>query len=154
MDFKKSSIYLPVVLVIIIVLFMYYKNDNNHFLNNILHSHKHKTTENFSTKQNLNIIKNIPKYIESESESQNYVESEHNLGECIKKIRENKAENYNRMVNTNQIMFDINEIKEAKNNKNPNRSQKIAALNCSYFDLDNDVLNKSILPQENELFIT
>lgn len=140
------------------MIIYFYKNDNKQFLNNIIYSHKHKNTENFSTKQNLNIIKNIPKYIENKSEnyvdSENYVESENNLGECIKKIRENKAENYNRMVNTNQIMFDINEIKEIKDNKNPNRSQKIAALNCSYFDLDNDGLNKSILPQENELFIT
>lgn len=150
MDFKKSSIYLPVVLVIIIVLFMYYKNDNKHFLNNLFYSHKHKNTEKFSTKQNLNIIKNIPKI--------NQEEEEDNLEQCIQKIREHKAENYNRMVNTNQIMFDINQIKEAKNNNNNNnnltRTQKIASLNCSYFDLENDAVNKSLVPQNNELFIT
>ena len=142
MDLTKISNYLPLCLVIIILLFIYYKNDDKHFLNNILH----KTTENFSTKQNLNIIKNIPKFIKNED----------NLEQCVQKIRENKAEKYNRMVKTNQIMFDINEIKEMKDNdsKQLTRTQKIASLNCSYFDLENDSLNKSVLPQNNELFIT
>ena len=144
MDLTKTSTYLPLCLIIIVVLFMYYKNDNKHFLNNIIHSHKHKITENFLTKQNLNIIKNIPKINEEED----------NLEQCVQKIRENKAETYNRMVNTNQMTFDINQIKEIKNNKNPTRTQKIASLNCSYFDLENDAVNKSILPQNNELFIT
>ena len=60
------------------------------------------------------------------------------------------------MVKTNQIMFDINEIKEMKDNdsKQLTRTQKIASLNCSYFDLENDAVNKSVLPQNNELFIT
>ena len=148
MDLTKKTLYIPLLLIVLVLVFIYYKNESKAFLNIINYNKNNKNIENienYSNKQNLDIIKNIPRFNQKED----------NMEECIKKIREKKAESFNRMVNTNQIMFDIQQIKENKNkNKNDlTRTQKIASLNCSYFDLDNDALNKTLVPQNNELFI-
>ena len=146
MDLTKKTLYIPLLLIVLVSVFIYYKNDNKTFLSIVNSNKKNKNIENienYSNKQNLDIIKNIPRFNQKED----------NMEECIKKIREKKAETFNRMVNTNQIMFDIQQIKENKNKNNLTRTQKIASLNCSYFDLDNDALNKTLVPQNNELFI-
>ena len=146
MDLTKKTLYIPLLLIVLVLVFIYYKNENKTFLSIVNSNKKNKNIENienYSNKQNLDIIKNIPRFNQKED----------NMEECIKKIREKKAESFNRMVNTNQIMFDIQQIKENKNKNDLTRTQKIASLNCSYFDLDNDALNKTLVPQNNELFI-
>ena len=128
------------VIVVSIFIYMFYREDNRHYLRNLLHSHGHNK-ENFMN-QRLQPIKQLTK-----------VDSE-NLKTCVDKVRDKLAENVNRMnTDSNLHMFNLDEIKNIKDKKNLNRSQKIAALNCSYWDLDNDAINKLAVPQNGELFI-
>ena len=126
--------------VVSIFIYMFYKEDNGHYLRNLFYSHGHNK-ENFIN-QRLQPIKQLTK-----------VDSE-NLQTCVDKVRDKLAENVNRVENTSNLhMFNLDEIKNIKDKKNLNRSQKIATLNCSYWDLDNDAINKLAVPQNGELFI-
>ena len=128
------------VVVVSILIYIFYREDNRHYLRNLFYSHGHNK-ENYMN-QRLQPIKQLTK-----------VNSE-NLKTCVDKVRSKIAENVNRMGNTSNLhMFNLDEIKNIKDKKNLNRSQKIAALNCSYWDLDNDAINKLAVPQSGELFI-
>jgi hypothetical protein len=127
------------VVVILVFIYLFYREDNNHYLRNLIYSHNHK--ENFRN-QRLQPIKNLTKL------------EEEDLKTCVNKVRTKTAENVNRMdVNSNLHMFNLDDIKNSKDAKNLNRTQKIATLNCSYWDLDNDAINKYSVPQSGELFI-
>jgi hypothetical protein len=140
-----------IALSIIFLLFKLYNKSCDHYKNQVKVSRS-----NFSvlTKNRTDKFIEEPISIKNKLSNTNMVSD---LKTCIKKIKEKQPHEFvlGSTYKSNDVAFNLNDMKNDKDNNNNKikSTKKMARLNCKYFDIDNDALNKSLIPN-GELFIT
>jgi hypothetical protein len=152
--------YFCIAVSIIFLLFKLYNKSCDHYKNKVTLSrsnfsalNKKKVVHNVKNDRTDNFIEE-PISIKNKLSNTNMVSD---LKTCIKKIKEKKPHEFvlGSTYKSNDVAFNLNDMKNDKDNNNNKikSTKKMARLNCKYFDIDNDALNKSLIPN-GELFIT
>ena len=162
-DLNKINLqvcYFCIALSIIFLLFKLYNKSCDHYQNKVKLSKSH-----FSGLNKKNIVNNVntnrtDNFIEEPISIKNKLSNTNmvsDLKTCITKIKEKEPHELvlGSTYKSNDIAFNLNDMKNDKDNNNNKiiSTKKMARLNCKYFDIDNDALNKSLIPT-GELFIT
>ena len=154
--FTSEIYYFIISLIIIFLIFKFYNRSCEYYTNKViqnklLHKINNNTLEGntsaFRAKEPLNIKRTLAK---------NEIKQE--LSKCISKIRERSSQDVVKgsVYSSNNLQFNLKDMKNDKDDNNIKllNTKKMARLNCEYFDLNNDLLNKTLLPHHDQLFIT
>jgi hypothetical protein len=154
--FQPEIYYFVISLIIIFLIFKFYNKSCEYYTNKVvqnkllnkIHNNKSENQTNaFKANEPLNIKRTLAK---------NEIKQE--LSKCISKIREKSSQDIvkSSVYGSNNLQFNLKDMKNDKDDNNIKllNTKKMARLNCEYFDLNNDLLNKSLLPQHEQLFIT
>ena len=148
--------YAIAIVVVVCVLTLYNKGCEN-FTTNILKNKPNKeNNNNKNPNKSLSLVKSgkVPITIKGSLLKQKV---ENDLSKCVRKLREKPPSSFVKGTpyETNEMAFNLNDMKydEDDNNKRLKNTKKMARLNCKYFDLENDAINKQIIPKEGELFV-
>tara|TARA_B110000285_G_scaffold127466_1_gene143620 strand:- start:344 stop:817 length:474 start_codon:yes stop_codon:yes gene_type:complete len=151
--------YFIIALCIIFLLFKLYNKSCDHYKNQIKTHTSHFNSLNKKKEVNK-IQKSTHNFIEEPISIKNTLSDTNMVSDlkmCIKKIKEDDPHTFvmGSTYKSNDIAFNLNDMKTDKddNNNKITSIKKMARLNCKYFDVLNDSLNKSLVPNGN-LFIT
>ena len=156
---KKINVeflYYAIAIVVVVCVITLYNKGCENFTTNIIKNKSNKENNNKKSNKSISLVKSgkVPITIKRSLLKQKV---ENDLSKCVRKLRANPPSSFVKgsHYETNEMAFNLNDMKydEDDNNKRLKNTKKMARLNCKYFDLENDAINKQIIPKEGELFV-